>query len=880
MPFLVGNNVFTAQSATTLGVNDGSVGMPNSGFGHSTEYMTNIDRIFMSPIDGAEGYTNSVWVYDIDNRVWTRQRPNQTGPNAAGAFRQASVNDLHDFFGPAWGDNQQIVYNPDAGTVWRWGGNAGDNANAAGAIDPTWFNHYNTVDPNGGAYIYDPVGDAWTMPKLTGYGGASSGNRYLSAGCGWDPNIRKFLQVCGAGANGLSTADSYVVEIDPLTNPPGGTHTRFNFTGTASQVVDSTTFGPLGRAEIAYQFVYHSKARKWILFGGIETYYTSFRSDTWMYDAVTRKWTNLMPRGTPPARAFGLMWYDSLNDVILITGGQSAGVVNRTDTWEYSLAQNRWKQHAATFNRGAASGAAASNSGGAVFLENRNIAVITPCTGSGADRDVYTFRYAKTRVSITTGQWYGYRRPTGGIGIDGSDKHLRPAYCPLDGKIYFHGGDFVGQGPDDGAFNAGSYNQRLFSINLVTRFASPTNRDAGAAQEYGWNSTGAAVQPKRPDYISLQWDDWAQKMLMAGGLFVPGYAGAITLDAAIGGGELTFTITNPSREIVPGVSGNSTLVFPFTARITGPGFDGISTPSEDITVSNIVLVSGSQYTVTATSRVVVGTTPVAHAIGSQFSGVGDGYPAGGTPTNGTYAKADDPNYLHRHFMYWDPATSAWEDFAFNPNSPSSNAWWQTWRDPILDILWRFVDIGGNFVVQQFDMTAKTWTQFTHALAFNIDIHSTSWVVDPYSRVAYFADREFGKLYTYKLGATISTGTFTVVGNLPAVASGTPVWDGSRVPSDKGYLLFDWFSRMLAYDARESNGGGSIKDTIWVYNPDAASPVWVQLTAAGPTTGIGGESIPAGDRTPHATGMTYDWDNHVWHLYGTQTGTSNEYGYAH
>ena len=31
---------------------------------------------------------------------------------------------------------------------------------------------------------------------------------------------------------------------------------------------------------------------------------------------------------------------------------------------------------------------------------------------------MYTFRYAKARVSITTGQWYGYRKPTNGTGID------------------------------------------------------------------------------------------------------------------------------------------------------------------------------------------------------------------------------------------------------------------------------------------------------------------------------------------------------------------------------------------------------------------------------------------------------------------------------
>src|SRR3990167_7458677 len=134
MPYLVNNNQFTAQTATNDGINSGPLGLPNSGFGCSTVYMTGIDRAFMSPIDGAEGYTNSVWWYDIDTRIWGRYRPDPTNARRYGAF-PSSTNNIHDYNGPMWGDNQSNVYYPDTGTIWRWNGNAGDNSSLPNQID-------------------------------------------------------------------------------------------------------------------------------------------------------------------------------------------------------------------------------------------------------------------------------------------------------------------------------------------------------------------------------------------------------------------------------------------------------------------------------------------------------------------------------------------------------------------------------------------------------------------------------------------------------------------------------------------------------------------------------------------------------------------------
>src|SRR3990172_2424946 len=141
MAYLVQDNQFTAQSVADDGINSGPFGIPNSGFGCSTVWMPNVDRIFMSPIDGGEGYANSAWRGDVDARRWGRYRPDPANARGTGSW-QASLDNLHDYFGPAWGDNQAHVYHPTTGTVWRWGGNAGGNTGNT-AIDPTWHEHYN-----------------------------------------------------------------------------------------------------------------------------------------------------------------------------------------------------------------------------------------------------------------------------------------------------------------------------------------------------------------------------------------------------------------------------------------------------------------------------------------------------------------------------------------------------------------------------------------------------------------------------------------------------------------------------------------------------------------------------------------------------------------
>jgi hypothetical protein len=110
-------------------------------------------------------------------------------------------------------------------------------------------------------------------------------------------------------------------------------------------VVASTTallaFPP---ARTATQMAFDEQNGRAVLFGGISrpdssqirTYY----GDTWEWTG--RRWVQLHPGVSPPARAAAVMVYDSNRDRILLFGGDGAGNIALSDTWSYRNGQ--WSQ--------------------------------------------------------------------------------------------------------------------------------------------------------------------------------------------------------------------------------------------------------------------------------------------------------------------------------------------------------------------------------------------------------------------------------------------------------------------------------------------------------------------------------------------------------
>lgn len=492
MPYLVGNNVFTAQGAT---VNTSNANLAGSyqyrTFGTKGVWAPNIDRIVLAMGDGENSnYTSSWWHYSIDDQQFTRVRPDRANALGFGVF-DSSTNDYQDKFGAARGDNRLLAYNSATGKILEWGGNAGNNA-APDDQDSTWFNHYNPgVGPTTGGYLYDPTTHILTKPAMTNWD--TAGARYLSSGSIYDPTIDRFLQVMGeSGGGGFSTNDTKIYAI-------GGDG---SFIGLYHQWTADGVAGPLGRSNIGHQIAYHTRAKKWILFGGNSSLggggYTTY-NDTWLYDAPTKIWTRLADG--PGGRAFGFLTYDIQNNVMILTGGSSSGAVpsavSANTTWAYSLEYNTWTNLNVNFSR---------QCGGAFYDSTRNVHVYTPGQGL-SDIDIWLFRYAIPRATMVTNEWVAV--PIGSPSVYfWPEKHHTQTFCPLNSRLYGHGGDthfhYIDQnGSDQGS---DSYYQRDFSWDVAQRFATPGNRDIGARQETPMCVGVGEVRPKHPDFVGWVWD--------------------------------------------------------------------------------------------------------------------------------------------------------------------------------------------------------------------------------------------------------------------------------------------------------------------------------------------------------------------------------------
>lgn len=68
-----------------------------------------------------------------------------------------------------------------------------------------------------------------------------------------------------------------------------------------------------------------------VMFGGFAGNPTSLLSDTWLWDGSN--WTKATPQSTPPAREYQAMDYDSVNDQVVMFGGEPNSGNPLTDTW-------------------------------------------------------------------------------------------------------------------------------------------------------------------------------------------------------------------------------------------------------------------------------------------------------------------------------------------------------------------------------------------------------------------------------------------------------------------------------------------------------------------------------------------------------------------
>ncbi len=105
------------------------------------------------------------------------------------------------------------------------------------------------------------------------------------------------------------------------------------------------SFGPARR--LNYAMAYDSDSQHIILFGGNSITAGWELADTWIYDYQTNSWSNVYPITSPPGRSDHAMAYDPITKQTILFGGMrdiddTTYLLN--DTWAYDYETNTWTE--------------------------------------------------------------------------------------------------------------------------------------------------------------------------------------------------------------------------------------------------------------------------------------------------------------------------------------------------------------------------------------------------------------------------------------------------------------------------------------------------------------------------------------------------------
>jgi N-acetylneuraminic acid mutarotase len=313
----------------------------------SLAYDSVSGRLLMFAGSGSAGSLSETWAFDSSANRWTNLAPvSETQPSAGAqipAVYDPVTGKVIAFDGTTWG------YDPVANT---WGA-----LNPKGKLTPARLGASMAYNSNTGKvflfggtdmavwyselWLYDPVVNTWTRlgppeeeePKKGATTTTLAPNTVMpmgrsDAGMVFDPRSGKVILFGGMDADYACLNDTW--SYDPVTNK----WTRL------------TPEGESPAARSAHAMAYDQHSGKVILFGGIDSQFTSY-NDTWAYDVKTNAWTNLAPAGdSPPARGRTLMVYASGIDRLILFGGAViqqdqaggfGGTVYFNDTWTFGV---------------------------------------------------------------------------------------------------------------------------------------------------------------------------------------------------------------------------------------------------------------------------------------------------------------------------------------------------------------------------------------------------------------------------------------------------------------------------------------------------------------------------------------------------------------
>jgi len=259
-------------------------------------YDAAVDRVILFGGNGLGG--NDTWAYDPASRRWTELRPSGVLPLSR--------------FGPAYA----VIGAPGSeldGSIVMFGGY---NHDLKSCLNDTW--------------LYQPLANTW-KPALAGDAtSAALPTPRLGASLEYDPASGRLLMFGGWNA-ALYKLFNDLWAYDPSLR----TWTELEPEGSLPPVRDGEGFAR------------DPATGRFILFGGVG--FDAGRNlvelgDTWSYDPVANRWTELHPETAPSPRDGMLMVHDPGSARMLLFGGGEEGLNVKDDTWSYDPAANVWTQ--------------------------------------------------------------------------------------------------------------------------------------------------------------------------------------------------------------------------------------------------------------------------------------------------------------------------------------------------------------------------------------------------------------------------------------------------------------------------------------------------------------------------------------------------------
>jgi hypothetical protein len=251
---------------------------PSARILHAMVYDTDQQQVILFGGKDESGLLNDTWTYNPSTNIWGKQNTLE-----APASRLGHV----------------MVYDPNSRRVILFGGTT-----TSGLNNETW--------------AFDSASNTWIHLQLS-----NSPARRDSTAAVYIPMTQQMLLFGGQADTGLND-ETWVFDL-------------------LNNTWENIPFTKSPAPRLGHTMAYDPFNFQAILFGG-ET--AAGRSnETWAYDIFTRTWTSLSPSLSPSPRSKHAMVYDTFSQRVFLFGGFSTGSsLPSGETWVFDVVAKRWSQ--------------------------------------------------------------------------------------------------------------------------------------------------------------------------------------------------------------------------------------------------------------------------------------------------------------------------------------------------------------------------------------------------------------------------------------------------------------------------------------------------------------------------------------------------------